>query len=1383
MRVKSILSITFIFLLIISAIPVQAGWTEDFTDGSEWTIIGTTHAIVDGVLKAITMPRNGNEIAKRYAEDWEGEFNLTWYWKPTDHTDSAGPHWIFGAYGSNITDSTLDTYNSVNRINARLYYTASGTQFNLEYRYGTNATGNYAVIADSDLLGYWWVVNLHRTINANNTAKLDMRFWKYSVESYNTPTLRAVYDGIPIFPISQILSCNLNTGTSGYYWSGEIDDVIYETVESPPESTDPHITSTAVTDAYVGYQYEYNVTSTAPDNGGIQWYYSLPTWLSVVEGGNGYQYLKLQGTPSTAGSYDVQIEVYDADSEDWQNFTINVVDAGIWGEIHTLDDVADGTRDGDVIQFTNGDQLTLIDSSANDEMVVMGGELYYFAKDDTSGTVARYTPVPKSPGWNISMELYPFRDDDYLNAEGVDCSRYEMIVNLMDGTTKKLAVKFAVGEPSEGYDDIEVYDGSSWTQVHTDIITSTPNRQGGYVPEYGSDNIYGLKFDRYILSFEQTGSQIKITIIEMVHPDFTVIHCESYDIGSQISSPEIEFEVATTHKYISSYRIMNYWVIDNIGIREKTVPYLYADPRYEYVIKENSIWLTVCDELGNTISSGVTVAIGGSGASYNSTSGRYEGVATSTVDWYHPYGYSIRFEDCYLNGTLYVTTVPQADGVASVSNWWNGWDWVSVFGMDDCSSPSDAINCYSAYNHPTVPYIWSSPSGSSSDIDATQSEIGNHYPHDYAGMGYKLWSEAQSWASSAYSNLANYFTYASIWDDPAYVGQGDTYLMTAFPGNWANMQIMHALMEYGYRISGRASDAISPNNKILWSAWYSVDWVINPESWYPYEPLQMMDIFRYPDVENALSEVTWDWIFNTSEYGGVVSIYTHGSISSSGAVLLSWIDNEKTNWTYENWKATNGEVASYIFGRWTTDVAYNQSASSQSARVYDISRIDPISRGYWRVPVTVAVNLTGITLDYVSVVEGSDTYNSSDGSLKNLSGARIMDVGYDIRDGYLYVSHFWNSSSKLIIGIAELNVAPDAPALVSPNNGASISNDTVITFSWSFSDPDADDYQSAYQLQISTSSTFSSIYYDSGKVLSSSSSMQYGPIESTGTYYWRVKVWDSSDLASGWSSSRSFTITASTIQISSYLVDLEHQTLRVYVTYSGGSPAHGIVVTYMGVNKLTNQDGWASISFELVNTIPYNSIARANEAEMPIPIAKRTVNVFNIIARGDIFSTEWNDTDQYLSFQTNGSEIVVKVWDYGTPQSVELNGETYTSWIYDSILNLVRIDNSQNAVSVIFKLIWGSSTGDGSVPPSGGGGGDIPDDDTPPDESPPEEDDRDDNDTNETAGGGGGGGFWSPDVFDVEINDVQDASRVVMIGLMVILSVMVVSRVFQRRRN
>ncbi len=74
----------------------------------------------------------------------------------------------------------------------------------------------------------------------------------------------------------------------------------------------------------------------------------------------------------------------------------------------------------------------------------------------------------------------------------------------------------------------------------------------------------------------------------------------------------------------------------------------------------------------------------------------------------------------------------------------------------------------------------------------------------------------------------------------------------------------------------------------------------------------------------------------------------------------------------------------------------------------------------------------------------------------------------------------------------------------------------VPIFSWTFSDPNLPlDSQSAYQVLVDNNSDFSSPEINTNKVINSG--QQYSPppglLSYSTTYYWKVTVWDSTDLS------------------------------------------------------------------------------------------------------------------------------------------------------------------------------------------------------------------------------------------------------------------------------
>lgn len=115
----------------------------------------------------------------------------------------------------------------------------------------------------------------------------------------------------------------------------------------------------------------------------------------------------------------------------------------------------------------------------------------------------------------------------------------------------------------------------------------------------------------------------------------------------------------------------------------------------------------------------------------------------------------------------------------------------------------------------------------------------------------------------------------------------------------------------------------------------------------------------------------------------------------------------------------------------------------------------------------------------------------------------------------------------------DTNAAPNMPVM--PVYGSCFAT-TTPTLTWTFSDPDAGDNQSAYQVQVVRASDMALIL-DSGKVISSSSQFVVptsqvpdipGPLWGAGTYQfkYRVKVWDQAGAESPWSNYADFCVVA-----------------------------------------------------------------------------------------------------------------------------------------------------------------------------------------------------------------------------------------------------------------
>ncbi|NYT12082.1 MAG: hypothetical protein GKC03_05950 [Methanomassiliicoccales archaeon] len=700
-----------------------------------------------------------------------------------------------------------------------------------------------------------------------------------------------------------------------------------------------------------------------------------------------------------------------------------------WGI--SFDQIEMGTNDPSTID-TDNYTLILNDANSYEESVVLEGELLLFSDGDSNARVVTIQPKRFSEGnWNFSVEAYLNRDNSTLtDYSNVTPSKFGLTINVVWDLMTYSAVNLLAGNPSNGQEKVLVFNSSSgsWIQVATDIVPTTSRRFDTACDDFNctasTESAYGYRPNHYIVSFSYSGGTwINITIF---HTEVGLVHHSRYQMSSSIG--EVKYDIHSDIDLVSggSYNAQNAWMIPNMIMRNNSIRYPIINPDFEFVRKDSSAWIELMEPDGSTIEDGAVYLDFGNGwepSSYNSVSGRYECPlpSDSKANWSIPVNVRAVVDSVEVIREVSVTVLNQNRSEIFLPLWWNGWDWVTTLHKDDSNNAGSAELVYAPYDHPTVSGIYvDNPGGVSSDILDTQSEIAIHYPHDYMYWMVKDWDQAAYSSQQGHFILDRNFTFASRWDDPSYVGLGDTYITTLCPGNSASLQQYYQQYLHGTKIMGRSVQAwiSSGSSHLKGSFYYDLDgleakdyW---PGAWYPYLPYDAMDHDRIC-IDGEIPEDAWEKLLWTAEHKGVWTGYCHDTYDSSWTSFLRWIDEDKLNCTRENWKATDGELISYINGRLTTDIEYDLSASNNYLKQYDISRVDPYQVGYWNVPVTIAVDLSEFSQELldIAIVEGNKVLQKGDGSLKFLNGARIMETGYDIRNNILYVSHFWNSSSTL----------------------------------------------------------------------------------------------------------------------------------------------------------------------------------------------------------------------------------------------------------------------------------------------------------------------------------------------------------------------------------
>ncbi|MDW5561596.1 MAG: hypothetical protein SA339_00090 [Methanomassiliicoccus sp.] len=698
-----------------------------------------------------------------------------------------------------------------------------------------------------------------------------------------------------------------------------------------------------------------------------------------------------------------------------------------WGNVETFSGAQNGT-----LSYYHQVSFHQTDTT---ESVVLGGEVWCMVRGNTSGAVLlRYTPSIQGAGWNISFECYAPQAGDAIDAT-YGRQQIGLTATLIDRQGNALAsVDLSYGTPGDNYVRLRDAGTGEVTNLN-DVILPSATVKGpaeGYEPE------------RYLVSFQSMGDQRCVV---------TVMHTSGVMVGRGVVQIPSSWGGAAQLVLSTTSTVLTHqspdpavpwvvdthsggWFVDDLACRGATASYPLAGPLYEYASEGAGVPTGVL--VTGAPYPHATVTIGGKVATFNETTGRYEADLRMSVQWGRSVGYTVVMDGVVVNDTMALTMTSSARN-ALVSEWWNGWDWVSVFGVDDCGGPDSAIAIYKGYNHPMTAYVMNSGGSSRQTLTYPYLEIALHAPHDWEGGGTRFWADGVSKANAGMTFLKQTYDYASRWDAPANGGKGDTYISMANPGNKATYQTMYALYEAGIRIDGRSSDkgGGAPGNHTQVGSWYDPGGYDGTGAgWYSYQPIDLMDAARLLswDGEQSWSQ-SFGLVNSVAESHGVLRVYGHPNKVIALPELLHWIDDPKTNYSRENWKATDGEVASYIYGRWSTDIALDPTRSDATTWTYNVSTADPTAAGYWKVPITIGIDVGGKKLKDVVVTTNERSVRLSDHTLKDLDGARIMDSGYDVRNGTLYVSGIWTGGARITVTFEEgestaLNLTPTTPLII-----------------------------------------------------------------------------------------------------------------------------------------------------------------------------------------------------------------------------------------------------------------------------------------------------------------------------------------------------------------
>lgn len=321
-----------------------------------------------------------------------------------------------------------------------------------------------------------------------------------------------------------------------------------------------------------------------------------------------------------------------------------------------------------------------------------------------------------------------------------------------------------------------------------------------------------------------------------------------------------------------------------------------------------------------------------------------------------------------------------------------------------------------------------------------------------------------------------------------------------------------------------------------------------------------------------------------------------------------------------------------------------------------------------------AVSTSGVTKFSVR------TYND----LYNVTPTNSTELNVDFKSAEQSGT---SQDPKLII---TYYVSPTAPTALLTNSQTNPTNigTPAPKFSAVFNDIDASDTAAYYQVIVSTTSTFSTFVWDSGKATTTATTtsglrvpdITYAgtALASSTTYYWRIRFWDNHNIQGDWSTVTStFSLAATGSSTQPFVSTIQN----IYIAYdnvgnisqindySSTGAAKTVVYTYDSLDRMT------LASTTGASTTPYTQAFTYN-------------NIGNLLSKGGTGNYTYAGTgyanphapttigSNNLTYDNNGNVLTYSpwtyVWDYRNRLTSAGNGTATTTYAYDYTTDRVK---------------------------------------------------------------------------------------------------------------
>jgi len=582
---------------------------------------------------------------------------------------------------------------------------------------------------------------------------------------------------------------------------------------------------------------------------------------------------------------------------------------------------------------------------------------------------------------------------------------------------------------------------------------------------------------------------------------------------------------------------------------------------------------------------------------------------------------------------------------------------------------------------------------------------------DGANMVYRTSIDGLTWSPAIIVRASNDGRFFSVWFDGtylhyAYALASSIYYRRGIPNSDGTITWSAAEQTVSTTYNKAYSPTVSvDSNGYVWIGYLDYDGLTN---YYPYV------------IRSGNNDGTWGTTPSGFPYqlSTTSSNYWHASVIplTSGKMLVVYAYGGSTvyvrSWNGSAWNtevATTSTIENSISGSFSV-VAQGDDAHLVFLKNsgYDIlytkytyasNSLEAETTLQAGAPIGTSplISINSTTNDLYVFWAGSPTanhiyykkYTASTGTWENpvdwiaeteaLTGASYLTCFYQTyggRIGLLYVTKTASYNIKFVF--LQLFSPPNPPILGNPLTNARMGPGSNVTFSWTFSDNDTGDSQSAYRLQIGNSD-FTTLYLDTGKIVSTSSSTaKLLPNNmSVGLYYWRVKTWDSIGNEGAWSSGRALIVDKPIISSLSF--------------DETGAPIFNLISAYDN-STLSYSKTMLNSSLWILYGIQYG-------------LNNVTANLYTLYygpypfkAYADNKTIAWNlisDVEKKINFTVTGP-VMVKLWlgTIGQPIQVLKDGGVWLLWSWDANTKTLTVNVPGSEIT----LLYSSSS-------EGGGGG------------------------------------------------------------------------------